>query len=120
MSFWIKSITISPQVGSGDVVIDSLHLDSQHSPGTAQEEDSRGLEVYLGTDDLYEITHYNEIHHTALRTFMLGEKIVDVTFEDAQGNLVTNMGFSVIVWKVETFQTRDKTDYKLRLKRTFI
>jgi hypothetical protein len=95
--------------------------DSTHSPETATEEDSQGLEIFAGEDDVYEINCYDISKYAALRTKSIDDdNIVDIRITYLDDSTEDKLGYSVIVSQPTNFAAKTRNYFKIRLKRVVI
>jgi hypothetical protein len=98
-----------------------IKSDSTHNPETATEEDSQGLEIFAGEDDVYEINCYDLSKYAALRTKSIDDdNIIDIRITYLDNSTEDKLGYSVIVSQPTNFATKTRNNFKIRLKRVVI
>jgi hypothetical protein len=98
-----------------------IKADSTHNPETATEEDAKGLEIFAGEDDVYEINCYDLSKYSALRTKSISDdNIIDIRITYLDDSTDDKLGFSVIVSQPTNFATKTRNFFKIRLKRFVI
>jgi len=116
----LKLVEWSPAGAGTWTSLGSMKSDSEHSPEAQAEEDSKGVELYAGTDDTYTINCYDLSKKAALRTEMLADNLVDLRFTDMDDAVTTESNFSVIVQEPKGFATKARNFFTARFKRVFI
>tara|TARA_Y100001935_G_scaffold253785_1_gene260934 strand:- start:151065 stop:151442 length:378 start_codon:yes stop_codon:yes gene_type:complete len=125
MGYWNKTIeyrTTDTGSGAGSAVpLGKIKTDSTHSQETAQEETAGGVELYGGTQEVYEVPVYDLSLKPALRTIQLADGLVDLQTTDAQGNASGwDTGFSVSVSEPKQFAPRSRAFFNVRFVRSFV
>lgn len=118
--YWRKKVEWADAGTTTWVDLGEIHTDSDHSSSAEAEETSSGIELYSGTEDVYEIPVYDETKEAALRAKMEADELVDLRFTDAEGNTEVEQGFSVIVRKQKNFTPRQRETWMARFRRSFI
>lgn len=120
MGFWTKKIEWSPAGAGTWTDLAGIKGESSHTPETAQEETADGVEVYGGTQDVYEVPVYDLTKKADLRTQMLADGLVDLRFTDAEDNTTTESDFSVIVSEPKQFAPRTRAFFNARFVKSSV
>lgn len=96
--------------------------DTSHTQEPAAEETSDGLELYAGTQDVYEVQSFDESQFSALKAKQDADETVDLRIRslDETEDDEVEVGFSVMCSKPKLFQPRARQKYYFRFVRTFI
>lgn len=120
MSYWYKKVEWSPAGAATWTDLSHIKAETTHNQETAQEETAAGVEVYGGTQDVYEIPVYDSSLKAALRTKMLADELVDLRFTDAEDGTETETDLSVIVSEAKQFQPRTRASFMARFVKSSV